>query len=79
MKEELLTNWQKSTIDLSQYFVNHYFGRDAEAYWIADDIGGCLYVNDYFFNLGTMVDFIELNDGKTFFNKRELFVIYSFL
>lgn len=71
--KELLTKWQQSTVDLSQYFVNHYFGRDTEAYWIADDIGGCLYVNDYFFNLGTMVDFIKYS-----YSKNKMFEYYQY-
>ena len=73
MKKELLTQWQKSTIDLAEYFVHHYFGRDAEAYWIADDIGGCMFVNDYFFNLSTMVDFIKYS-----YNKNKMFEYYQY-
>ncbi len=73
MKKEILKQWEQATIDLAQYFVYHYFGRDAEAYWIADDIGGCLFVNDYFFNLNTITDFI-----KHSYSKKKMFEYYDY-
>ena len=42
-----------------ELFVEKYFGKDAEYYWIADEVGGCLYVNDRFFNINDIVNFIR--------------------
>ena len=61
MKNKITQEWENATMDLTEYFINKYFGKSKsiESYWIADDIGGCLVVNDYFFNLGDIVDFIK--------------------
>jgi hypothetical protein len=32
--------WEEATESLRLLFVDKYFGKDPEHYWIADDIGG---------------------------------------
>jgi hypothetical protein len=54
-----LEAWQTTTNSLMELFVEKYFGKDAEYYWIADCIGEVLYVNDRFFDLKDIVDFIQ--------------------
>ena len=56
---ERLTEWEIETQRLAEYFVKRYFGKDAECYWIADDVGGCLEVADRFFSLSDIVEFIK--------------------
>jgi len=64
MKTKYLTDWEKATDNLAKYFTARYFGKDAEAYWIADDIGGCYQIADYFFNTEHMVDYIRYGYSK---------------
>ena len=55
-----IKQWEKASDDLAKYFVKKYFGKDAsETYWIANDIGGCMVVNDYFFAMENMVDYLR--------------------
>jgi len=42
-------------------FVQKYFKSGCTYYWIADDIGGILSINDYFFDMDTMVMALERN------------------
>ena len=49
IKKEL-KNWEASTNQIADLFRKKYFGKDAsEYYWIADEIGGVYYINEYFF------------------------------
>ena len=51
---------EKSITKFTDYFVNRYFGNDAtDVYWIADEIGGVLLINDHFFNLDSMMDYVR--------------------
>lgn len=56
---EIISNWERETSALALYFVQRYFGKKVEYYWIADDIGGVLEVCDRFFSLSDMVSFIK--------------------
>ena len=51
--------WEDATGSLKLLFVDKYFGRDAESWWVADGIGGVLFVNDYFFDLNDIVEFLK--------------------
>lgn len=70
---EKLKRWTNETKELGDYFVLHYFGRDAENWWVADEIGGVLCVNDYFFNLGDIVDYIRHS-----YSKNKMFEYYDY-
>lgn len=72
MKEHL-TKWEKETQSLTNLFVRHYFGKDADSYWVADEIGGVLYVNDYFFSMHDMVEFIRCR-----YSKEKMFEYYEY-
>jgi len=60
-EQPLLVNWEDATDKLAGYFVTHYFGRNAvlDMWWVADEVGGVLFINDYFFNVQDMVDYIR--------------------
>ena len=47
----LLKNWEEATEALTFEFILKYFDEGADTYWIGDEIGGVLFVNDWFFNL----------------------------
>lgn len=58
-KNDLLVSWEWYTNELAEYFAIKYFGKATEHWWIADDKGGVYCINDYFFDLKDMVDFIR--------------------
>ena len=70
----LLTKWFRATENLAQMFSIKYFGKDAtEQYWISDEVGGVYAINDYFFSLNDMVEFIS-ND----YPKYRMFEYYDY-
>jgi len=78
-KSEFIKEWERSTENLAQYFIARYFGSANEVgntsdnYWVADAIGGVLYINDYFFNLSDIVDFIKYD-----YSKDKMFEYYEY-
>lgn len=73
MNKEQVKKWEKQTQELADYFVKKYFGKDVEVYWVADNIGGVLFVNDYFFNPQEMVDYFRYN-----YSKKQMFEHYEY-
>ena len=64
MKEKL-NNWKEVTNDLAIFFAEKYFKDEEddtpEYWWIADEVGGRFYVNDYDFSVNDMATAIENN------------------
>jgi hypothetical protein len=73
MKSEFLNEWERATENLKEYFVARYF-KEADYYWIADEIGGVLHVNDHFFNLKDIVDYIKYN-----YSQNKMFEHYEYV
>jgi hypothetical protein len=63
MQTQFLKEWERATENLKEYFISKYF-TETEAWWVSDEIGGVLYVNDHFFNLEDIVDYIRYNYSK---------------
>jgi hypothetical protein len=40
-------------------FAKKYFGLDCEYWWVADESGGVMHINDYFFNMEDMIDYMK--------------------
>lgn len=70
---EFIKEWERATDNLAQYFSAKYFGDGADIHWIANEIGGVLYINDYFFNLSDIVDFIRYE-----YSKEKMFEYYDY-
>ncbi len=52
--------WEIATQNITNIFTEKYFkGVISDIYWVADEVGGVLCVNDYFFSLGDITDFIR--------------------
>lgn len=63
MTINLVSDWEQYTQRLTEFFVSYYFG-DADWYWIGDEIGGTIEVNDYYFDINDIVDFLRYNYSK---------------
>jgi hypothetical protein len=72
IKPEYIEEWEEATENLKEYFVDKYF-KDAEYWWVADEVGGVLYVNDYFFDLADVVDYIRYN-----YPRKKMFEYYEY-
>lgn len=74
MKNEYLQKWEEATQDLADYFAYKYFGKDlSDVYWIGDEVGGVLALNDYFFNTQDMVDFLRYK-----YSVKDMFDYYDY-
>lgn len=70
----ILKQWEETSNEIAGYFKKKYFGRDAtEYYWISDEIGGVYVINDYFFDLSDMVNFIKYK-----YNIDDMFAYYDY-
>ena len=56
-------NWKRATKQLAEAFVTKYYGEKAVfcMFWIGDEIGDILCMNDDFYNVDRMVQALELN------------------
>ena len=69
-----LNNWLEATEQLTQYFILKYFGKgDHDSYWVADEIGGVLFINDYFFSMNDIVDFLICG-----YTEKQMFNYYDY-
>jgi hypothetical protein len=65
--------WEVATNELVESFVFKYFGQVTDIYWVAEEVGGVLAVNDYFFNLSDIINFIRHN-----YSKNKMFEYYDY-
>ena len=68
-----LKQWQIETDKLADHFIERYFGKNIERYWIADEIGGVLSVADYFFGVSDIVEFLRYH-----YSKDKMFEYYDY-
>jgi hypothetical protein len=69
-----LNEWELSTDILAKAFVQKYFGEDAtEEWWVSDDIGGVYVINDYFFSVHDIVDFLKYD-----YSTKKMFEYYDY-
>ena len=72
-QKDLIKNWEEATQAIATRFRNKYFSKDAEIWWVGDEIGGVLYINDHFFSLDNIL--ISLRENVSITN---MFGYYSF-
>lgn len=67
IKSEFLKEYERACDNFSQYFAAKYFGKDYgdfDMWWVAEEIGGVLHINDYFFNMDDMVAYVKYGYSK---------------
>ena len=73
MKSKALINWEQETEIFVDYFVERYFGKNTEVWWVAEQVGGTLVAADYFFDMNTMVDYVRYS-----YTKNQMFGHYEY-
>ena len=56
--EYMLGAYELACDELARYFVNKYFGKDADYCWVADCKGGVIEVADRYFDMRDIHDFL---------------------
>lgn len=64
MKKEILKKWEEETNNLAKHFSKYYFGKYPEEWWIAEEYGGVYVINDYFFSVQDMADFLRYSYSR---------------
>ena len=61
---------------VAQMFATQYFGKidDLDEWWVADDVGTVLCINDYFWNMDDMVEALKVG-----VNKKTIFEYYDWM
>ena len=68
-----LQQLEKEIDNFAHYFTERYFDcEEPEVWWVSDEVGSCLYVNDYFFDVNFMMDFIRYD-----YSEKEMFEYYN--
>lgn len=58
--KEALLNLEWTSQNVANVFKEKYYGKkEVEAWWVADEIGGVYFINDNFYELNQMVDFLK--------------------
>lgn len=68
-----IANWEWTTQEIANLFVEKYFGKENDAWWIGNEVGGVLGIGDYFFNVDQMADFLKYN-----YSKKKMFDYYFY-
>jgi hypothetical protein len=55
----IFKEWESSTEYLANFFAKKYFGIDAETWWVGDEIGGTFVINDHYFSVTDITDFLR--------------------
>jgi hypothetical protein len=80
MKKYNFTKWTEVCNEIAQAFIEQYFYEEGEELeyqpewsWIANDVGGCLECNEFYFNLSYMIEYMQLK-----YTKDEMFENYDY-
>ena len=73
ISSQFLASWEAETNNLAKLFEKKYFGMDTESWWVAGTIGDTYYINDRFFNLSDMVDFLRYK-----YSAKDMFDYYDY-
>ncbi|MGB0405587.1 MAG: hypothetical protein ACPGDB_05340 [Fusobacterium sp.] len=71
----LILNWQRSVNDIAEEFAKAYYDEDSwiyTSYWIGNDIGGVLSINDEFWSFDLIKEAVQFDCPK-----EELFNYYD--
>ena len=71
-KSVSLTEWEQATQRLAEYFCVTYFETGAEMWWVASEVGGVLCINDHFFDINDIADFVRYG-----YSREEMFEYYE--
>ena len=71
---DALKQYEKACDNLAHFFAKKYFGRDYDMYWVAENIGDTVFINDYFFDVQDMYTYLKLKATS-----KQMFGHYDFI
>lgn len=64
-----IKDWEKSTENLKDDFIKRFYGKHSENWWVSNEIGGLLFVNDNFYSINDILDALKYKPTrKQFFD-----------
>lgn len=73
MQKNLIQNYEYMCQEVANQFATKYFGKEVDSWWVAGEVGRIYFINDYFFNMENMVDFLKYR-----FSKKKMFDYYEY-
>lgn len=58
-QSDLIEQYHNICNSVASFFANKYFGPHTSYHWIADDIGGVCEINESFFNVIEMIEYMK--------------------
>lgn len=74
--EDILQQYENAVEQVTKFFCKKYFKDDYvydRKHWIGEEIGGQIWINDYWFNFGHIVDYIKYD-----YTEDEMFEHYDY-
>ena len=72
--QEIVDEYEFMCDGISDVFIEKYFGtKEVESWWVADEPGGVLFVNNYFFNMSDIVDYLRYD-----YSTKKMFEYYEY-
>lgn len=71
-EKELIKEFERISESIGAYFCSKYF-NSLDYDWVANNIGGILNINDYFFSLEDMLNFMKYK-----YTKKQMFKYYDY-
>jgi len=60
---------------IANIFVLKYFDKDADCWWLADEVGGVTFINDYFFSMSDILEYMKYGYSKKMMFERYEYTI----
>ena len=63
---------------IADFFTTKYFKNYSERWWIGDDVGGVMGINDYFFTMDDMLDYLKYKYSFKLMDKHYWYTIDAY-
>lgn len=58
-ESKILSQYEKVCENLAKEFASKYFTKDPEIWFVGDDVTGTVYLNDHFFSINEMYEYLK--------------------
>ena len=73
MTKKLIKNYEIAVQALADKFAKKYYGKDYEMWWVGDEIGDVLFINEFYWNVDRIVEALKENPTED-----QLFDFYNY-